>query len=296
MTSQNPFKHILVGLDLSEMDNQLIKYTLYLTKHFEVEKIYFVHNIKKYELSDLIAEEIDDIDLEKAITDELTSQVANVISSDVVDWEILISDDPYTESLINYITKKYHINTVILGNKTERKGTGLVGFKLLRILKCNVLWVPQMRTIKINKLWVATDFSNASQKAFSISQLIQEKLDCETSAVHVYNLPMHFSPYINNSKIEDKLDKKITAHINKRFDNFIKKLNYSNTLNKLIFPGREANPSLKLSKEVKYNKVSMLIVTDKGENIFSNLMVGSVTEELFNRDLGLPLFVNKVVR
>ncbi|RRO13356.1 universal stress protein [Flavobacteriaceae bacterium 14752] len=282
------FKHILVALDLTDLDNTLIRYANYLAENFDVDKVYFVHNIKKYEISEIIEQEIKDVDLEEAINDELQEQISNVMNENS-NWELLISDDPYTESLISYITNKYHINTVLLGNKNGEKGSGLVGFKLLRILKSNVLWIPKLDSIDINKVWVSTDFSNSSKKAFHISSLIQDKINAKTEAVHVFNMPLHFSPYINSSKIETKVEN----HVQNKFETFIKKLNYSHKLETVLIAGREANAASKIRLEAKKHKISFLIVADKGANTFSNLMVGSVTEELFNRDLHVPLFITK---
>ncbi|QTY25839.1 universal stress protein [Flavobacterium sp. CS20] len=282
------FKNILVALDLSSLDDTLIKYANYLSENFDVEKVYFVHNIKKYEISEIIEQEIKDIDLEEAINEELKEQISKVMNVNS-NWELLISDDPYTESLINYISQKYHINTVLLGNKNGEKGSGLVGFKLLRILKSNVLWIPKLDSIDIKKVWVSTDFSNSSKKAFQVSSLVQDRIKAKTQAVHVFNVPLHFSPYINSSKIETKVEN----HVQKKFENFIKKLNYPHELETVLIAGREANATSKIRLEAKKHKISFLIVADKGANTFSSLMVGSVTEELFNRDLYVPLFITK---
>ncbi len=285
----NAFKKILVALDLSKFDNTLIRYANYLSKQFDVEKIYFVHNIKKYEISEFIEQEIKDVDIEEAINDELNENIAEIMDKSA-DWELLISDDPYTESLINYISHKYNINTVLLGNKNGENGSGLVGFKLLRILKSSVLWIPQISDIDIQKIWVSTDLSSSSKKAFGICHLIQNKINAQAQAVHVYNMPLHFSPYINSSKIETKVEN----HVTKKFETFIKRLNYPHKIETVLIAGREANAASKIRIEAKKHKVSFLIVADKGANTFSNLMVGSVTEELFNRNLNMPLFITKV--
>jgi hypothetical protein len=54
-----PVKNILVGLDLSSIDDQLIAYSSFFSEMIDVEKVYFVHNIKRYEISELLEKEID---------------------------------------------------------------------------------------------------------------------------------------------------------------------------------------------------------------------------------------------
>ena len=199
-----PIKKILVGLDLSEMDKQLISYTSFITKLFDVEKVYFVHNIKRYEISEMLEKELQDIDLEELITEEINENVEDNFKSDV-EWEVLISDDPYTESLISYIVNKYSIDLLMMGNKNNEDGSGLLAFKLLRTTRCQFLWIPKNTNNSMDKVWVGTDFSNTSKKCFAYADFLNSKHNFVFEAVHVYNLPIHFSPYVNNSKIEPKM-------------------------------------------------------------------------------------------
>lgn len=283
-----PIKKILVGLDLSEMDKQLISYTSFITKLFDVEKVYFVHNIKRYEISEMLEKELQDIDLEELITEEINENVEDNFKSDV-EWEVLISDDPYTESLISYIVNKYSIDLLMMGNKNNEDGSGLLAFKLLRTTRCQFLWIPKNTNNRMDKVWVGTDFSNTSKKCFAYADFLNSKHNFVFEAVHVYNLPIHFSPYVNNSKIEPKMK----DYVDKRFDNFLKKIKFSGEINQKKILGREANIASKLKKEAYKNNVDLLIVADKGANTISNLTLGSITEDLFNRDLKIPLFIVK---
>ena len=123
-------KQILVGLDLSDIDHQIIKYSSFLAELIGIKKVYFVHNIKRYEISEMLEKEMKNVDLEQIITDEINEMVNNHFSAEV-EWEVLISDDPYTESLISYIVNKYNIDLLLLGNKNDEKGSGALGFKFL---------------------------------------------------------------------------------------------------------------------------------------------------------------------
>jgi nucleotide-binding universal stress UspA family protein len=283
-----PVKNILVGLDLSDIDRDLIKYSSFFADSVGVEKVYFVHNIKRYEISEMLEKELENIDLEKLITDEINEAVENNFKSEV-EWEVLISDDPYTESLISYIVNKYSIDLLMMGNKNNEEGSGLLAFKLLRTTRCQFLWIPKNTSNSMDKVWVGTDFSNASKKCFAYADFLNSKHNFEFEAVHVYNLPIHFSPYVNNSKIEPKMK----DYVDKKFDNFLKKIRFNGKINQIKILGREANVASKLKKEAYKNNVDLLIVADKGANTISNLTLGSITEDLFNRELKIPLFIIK---
>ncbi|APG58888.1 hypothetical protein [Christiangramia salexigens] len=77
----NSFNNILVALDLSEMDTTLIRYASFISEKLGADKVYFVHNIKKYEISELFEEQLKDINLDKIISEEIDEKVSENFSS-----------------------------------------------------------------------------------------------------------------------------------------------------------------------------------------------------------------------
>lgn len=281
-------KNILVALDLSAIDEKLITYASFLAERLNAENVYFVHNIKKYEISDLFKEHLKDINLDEVIGDELNDKVKEHFKAPAK-WEVLISEDPYSESLIKYVVEKYSINLTIVGNKKLENGTGVVSGKLLRLLKCDIVTVPRSAQEKINTIWAGTDFSHDSRKIFRITQELQEGYETSLKVVHVYSVPVQFSPYVSPEESGPQVKK----HVQEKYEKFIKKLNYSEPIEPLILLGRESGAAKKILANTKTSDVDMLIVSDKGGNTFSPFAVGSVTEELFNSKLEVPLWVVK---
>ncbi|SHG57672.1 Nucleotide-binding universal stress protein, UspA family [Salegentibacter echinorum] len=281
-------KNVLVSLDLSEIDTGLIKYASFLAEKLKVEKVYFVHNIKKYEITSLFEEQLKDINLDEIIGDELNEKVATHFTNEV-EWEVLISEDPYTESLISYIVNKYYINLVILGNKNRKKGTGVVSNKLLRLLKCDILSLPLNFTPKIDKIWVGTDFSRESKKVFTVAEILQQATKASVSAAHVFSIPVQFSPYVSTETMTPKIEN----HAKQKIEKFLDKLDYNGDISPVIIPGRTSSTASNLLDFAIRDKVDMLVVADKGANNISNLLVGSVTEELFGEKPELPIWVSK---
>lgn len=281
-------KNILVALDLSEIDNTLIEYASFIAETLKVKKVYFVHNIKKYEISELFDEQLKDLNLDEIIGDELNDKVEEKFTSSAK-WEVLISEDPYSESLINYIVNKYDIQLALIGNKNRINGTGVVSGKLLRMLKCSILSIPKDAKPVITNIWAGTDFSSATKKVFEVAENLQRTTAASVKAVHVYNVPVQFSPYIP----KENLDLKIENHLKEKCEKFIKKIGYKGDLTTEIIPGRESGVAEKLRIKAETSKVDLIIVGDKGHNVFSSLLVGSVTEELFNQDMNVPLWIVK---
>lgn len=281
-------KNILVALDLSAIDEKLITYASFIAERLQAENVYFVHNIKKYEISQLFEEHLKDVNLDEVIGDELNDKVKTHFSASA-NWEVLISEDPYSETLLKYIVDKYRIDLAIVGNKKHEKGTGVVSGKLLRLLKCDLLAVPATAKEKLNTIWAGTDFSHDSRKVFRVTKDLQEGQNVDLKVVHVYSVPVQFSPYVSPESMGPKVEK----HVKEKFEKFLKKLNYSESIEPLIFMGRESGAAQKILANLKNSEVDMLVVSDKGGNTFSPFAVGTVTEELFNANLDVPLWVVK---
>lgn len=280
-------KNVLVALDLSEIDTKLIEYASFLAEKLSLEKVYFVHNIKKYEISELFAEQLKDINLDGLITEEIEDKLKNHFSA-TSETEILISEDHYTESLINYVANKYLIDLLIVGNKDHQTGTGVIPDKLLRLMKCDILAIPKNASEKLENIWIGTDFSKESRKSLQLGRFLKDKLQAHLTAAHVFNVPIQFSPYLDKEEMLPKIEK----HTREKFSKFLSK-NNEDLMETRIIRGRDSSVSTRLLEESIKNEADLLVVSDKGGNIFSSLLVGSVTDELFDSDLPLPLWVCK---
>lgn len=282
------YQNILVALDLSNLDEVLIKYASFIAERLKARKVYFVHNIKKYEISELFEDQMKDVNLDEVIGDELNEKVEENFKGSI-EWEVLISEDPYSETLIKYVVEKYGIQLVLVGNKKHENGTGLVSGKLLRLLRCDILAVPRVAQPRIENIWAGTDFSQDSRKIFAVAEALQEEGSTSLKLVHVYSVPVQFSPYVTPESMAPKVEKHVFEKINK----FIKKLDYPKPIEPLIFLGRESGAAQKIIANIKKSNADVLLVADKGGNTFSPFAVGSVTEELFNENYGVPLWVVK---
>ncbi|HLU92926.1 MAG TPA: universal stress protein [Membranihabitans sp.] len=282
------YSHILVALDLSSIDRTLIRNSAVLADVMQVEKIYFVHNIKKYEISSLFSDDMKDVDLDEIVGEELNEKVSEYFYGDTP-WEVFISEDPYTESLIHYVVNKFGISLTLVGNKNRSGGTGLLTSKLLRMLRCDILAIPRDIELTFESVWAGTDFSNPSKKIFPLLEFLYRQCDTKVTAVHVYEVPLHFSPYVPKEEMHPKIER----HTEKRFSRFIKSIHFPGPLHQQIIPGRDTGLASLLVKSAEKDKADLLVIADKGGNTFSSLVIGSTAEEVFNHILSIPLWVVK---
>lgn len=288
MSGIKSYKYILVALDLSSIDITLIQYAAGLSVILPCEKVFFVHNIKKYKISELFTEQLKGLDLDKIVGEELTEKVEEHFTSNV-EHEVLISEDPYTESLMQYIVNKYEITLILLGNKNREKGSGMVSTKLLRMLRCDILTVPRNFKPVFDRLWAGVDFSRPSQKVLPLLEYFHTENNSEVTAVHIYEVPMQFSAYVPREQLQPRIER----HAKERFRRFLKKFKFQGKIKHQVIPGRDASLGQLILEKAKHNAVNLLVIADKGGNTFSSLIIGSTTEEIFHQDMDMPLWIVK---
>ena len=279
---------IMVGLDLSPMDDHLIAYASFLAKKLDIKKVYFLHNVKKYAISELFQEQLKELDLEQIIGDELSEKITNSFDAEV-EWDTLIAEDPYTESIFNHVVNKYYIDMILVGNKIDYEGAGVLTDKLLRMVKCPLLIIPETSTPKIDSIWTGTDFSRSCMKIYTTVDYIQEKINADIVAAHVYQIPAQFSPYVSADTMKAKLEK----HSQERLDKFIQRMHKSYPIEEKVLDSKDATIAEKLIECSQENNADLLMVADKGSNNISSLMLGSVTDELSTANAKIPIWVVK---
>lgn len=284
----NGINNILVALDLSSIDESLIEYAHYLATKTPAKKVFFVHNIKKYEMSSWFEEEFEDVNLDEIIGNELQEKVDQHFTSDI-EHEILISEDPNTESLVNYIVNKYAINLVCVGMKNSVEGAGVVGSKLLRLVKSDLLFIPERPRLKLDHILIGSDFSRNSRKSFTAFESAKTWFDSKITAAHVYHVPFQFSTQVPIEKLIPKIQRQAREH----GEIFLEKLPKNLVDNTEYLFAKEMNIAQKLSAYLRKTGADMMVLSDRGANNYSTLLIGSLTEEIFNEELSVPYYIVK---
>lgn len=278
---------VMVALDLTEMDPILLNYVNFLCEIYNIEHLYFVHNIKQYKIHDLYdeflekgitIEDIVDRGLQKTIDQHYKASVPH---------SVLLTQDDYTESILTHLAKEYKIDIMINGNKDEMQGTGALSQKLVRMIDAHVLLVPEEAEPRMKKVLVPTDFSSASARCFPVANSLVERSKGEVEALHVYSIPSVFYPYINTEKATDLT----ISHLRKKVKQFRKRQKISEQL-----PFRYADrEDLSIVEAIEYHAdkgdFDIVVVSARGGNNLTSLFLGSVTNDLLIRNRKMPLLV-----
>lgn len=282
------FKHLLVALDLSSVDEKLIQYTSFFAQYVKAKKIYFVHNIKRYDSDELL----DQLVKPKAIQEQIQKQLIQNIKTNYtskINYELIISDDPFTESFISYIASRFKIDLTILGKKNRTHSSGTLTGKVLRSLKSSVLLVPNDSEQSLKKILIGIDFSDISKQATRIAFKLSKK-SSQIDFVYIYQVSSQYLSFIK----EDKIITMTEQYADQKLEDFIKKANVNAAHSSFIKINRkESNISDCLQKVADKNNYDILIIGNKGQNWVSSFLIGSVAEKMYYTNTNTPVLIIK---
>lgn len=278
---------LMVALDLTEMDPILLEYVSFLSTVWNIDHLYFTHNIKQYKLYDLYDEFLEEgISLED-IVDRGLQRTIDKHYTGSVPHTLLITTDDYTESILSHLANEYDIDIMVVGNKDELQGTGALNQKLVRMLDANVLLVPEEANREMKNVLVPTDFSAVSARCFAVAQSLVERSGGKIEALHVYNIPSFFFPYINTEKAIDKTK----LHLSEKVKQFRKKYKLPDHLPFRYIDREDLSIVEAIEIHAEKEDFDIIVVSARGGNNITTLFVGSVTNDLLIRNRSMPLLV-----
>ncbi|NEM97702.1 universal stress protein [Pontibacter burrus] len=277
---------MMVCLDLSDLDEKLIAFSRSVCERLQVRKVYFVHNIKLYELADDFREMLGDLDL----SEEVEANIADIVSEqfcNAADYEILVSQEPNTEVILADLVRRYRIKLALLGKTVGRKRSGAQGTKLLRILPCSVLVCPETVSFNVRKVLVPIDFSDTSVYALRLGKALSDLLGLQLEIMHVYRLPSQFFPLIS----EEEAVNKAVEVVNGKFTDLRKR--HPEIADVPYTLVRAANKTIaeRIGMQLEKGHHDLLILGLRGNNAFPALGLGSVSTEVYNSDINIPLWL-----
>lgn len=280
---------LMVAMDLTQMDPILLGYVSFLCRVLNIEHLYFTHNIKQYKLYDLYDDILDQgVNIED-IVDRALQETVNKHYTGTAAYTIIITTDDYTESILTHLAEEYKVDIMIAGNKDELQGTGALSQKLVRMFQGNVLLVPEATSYQMKKVLIPTDFSTDSARSFKAAESLVKRSVGEIEALHVYNIPSYFFPYINTQKAKDKT----TNHLKDKVQQFQKRFQISENIEFRYTDREDLSVVEAIEIHAEKGDFDIIVVSARGSNNLTSLFIGSITNDLLIRNRKMPLLVVK---
>ncbi|MBX0334727.1 universal stress protein [Pontibacter sp. HSC-14F20] len=290
----NSLKRIMVGLDLSEMDDTLIRYTAFLCSISEIEEVYFIHAEKSLDLPDELLESMPNgMSADERLRASLVEKVDSHFGPDSrVKVEVQVVEGSPLKELL-HLAKVNQIDLVVVGRKFHMRGSGVLAQKILRNGRVSVLFVPENEDSVLSHIMVSVDFSDYSLMA--LERMLNSSLlrqDVRITCLHVYQVP---TGYITLGISYEDFDERMQGLARNKFEQVLER-----------FPALKERAELRLVKqeneddvgelimvEAKRAKADMLLIGAKGKSAAALFVLGSVTEKILRYNDDIPMIVYK---
>lgn len=290
-SSQNQYKIVLVALDLTEMDDALIKYTAMMSNLLSIERIYFVHVVKSLELPDDLLEKYPDLmaPLDESILNDVKGKVEPHFTDQKVEIDYLIQEGNPIETMLK-LSKIKEIDLIVMGRKRSLKGSGIITSHIARKSPCSLLLVPETDSAKLEHIMLPIDFSSHSQLAITQALQFATEAKSKVTCAHVYKVPIGF---YKTGKSFKEFAEIMKGHAENDFRQFIRKHQFPSELPcefLLTDDGKHA--------ELIYNKaaeidIDLIMIGSKGRTKASSMLMGSLAEKIVYQDQDIPVLIVK---
>ena len=290
------FKNLLVSLDLTDMDDTLIKYSNFLAKTFRPDSITFIHVMEIVDIPDELAEAFPDMDkpITEIVREEIQEKVDELFESSAEvkrGVNVVVSHGSTTEGIVEF-ARKNKIDLALLGKKIGYDGEGGVARKIVGLIPSSVLLVSEISPQEIGKILVRMDFSSISAIAMQTAGGIAEATGAEVNCHHVYKLPLNFFPQQSPAEVQ-KLKKQLGDYVQSSYKAFLKKHKLDQKVPctfSMDLHGEEAQ--ILYSQAIKTG-ADLILVGSKIKSQLANVMLDSTSEKLAGANKSIPVLVVK---
>ncbi|WP_462281670.1 universal stress protein [Salinivirga cyanobacteriivorans] len=287
--------HILVCLDLTDMDDFLVRYSNFMVEKFKPKSITFMHVVRSYDIPKEILSTFSEMDapLTEIVKEEVQEKVdEHFIHKNDIETIVTVEEGYTTETIVQY-SQKHNITLTLMGKKIGYKGRGGVVRKVLSITPSSVLLISETTQHKIEHVMVRMDFTKIAGITMKMAEQLQELTGAKISCHHVYKLPLKYFPQ-NRPEDDEKLQMHVEKHSKKEYEKFAKRL-------KIDTKAIPCTWTLDVENEeahILYNQAlsiqaDMILIGSKIKSEMADVILDTTSEKLAGPEKNIPVFVVK---
>jgi nucleotide-binding universal stress UspA family protein len=291
---KNHLSRFLIGLDNSKADHSLIAYVCKLSRHIPVDKVYFVHINPNLELPEEISQKYTELlsPVDEGIRKNIEEKIQQQAGACGLDYEIIVQEGDSVKDLLK-IGKIKQIDALVFGKKPVEEGSGLIPSKIASRSPFSVIMVPTPlpANYNINKIMIATDFSDYASLALEQALAITDRSGGEIVVHHVYEVPLGY--YKTGKSFEE-----FAAIMKNNAESDMKKFlqPFSNAIDR-ITPEYTLRVKTRIGdllwKTADEKEADLVIIGSKGRTAASSMLMGSVADSTLHQDFKHPVLVIK---
>ena len=289
------FQRILVGMDLTAMDTQLLDHLPLYAGGDPAPKLHFLHVAYAMELPVMVGgrytRELQDLPIDQSSLDAMRSEVEPKLEPNHFDAEFHVLEGTITRQLLTY-ANDHHVDLTVMGRKKHPAGTGVAAHRYLRGSEGSVLFIPETKLARLDKVVIATDFSEYSQLVVNrtLELIRQQETPPEIHFVNVYDVPTDLAYRI--SRTEGQFAQIIRENVESVVPDFLSRFDLSGLTHEFhLIENTRYNSAQHLVDFVKNHDADLMVIGARGHSVVSALLLGSVAERILRYNEEIPLLV-----
>ena len=290
-TLNQPLTSVLVGLDLTQMDDQLIRYAAAICKILPVERLLFVHVADDLQLPDeLIATYPDLVEpLDESIEADIRTKVSRQFDGAGIQIDIIVKEGHPIEKILK-LSKVKHIDLIIMGRKKSLEGSGIMSSRIARKCPCSILFVTAEASTNIQQVLLPVDFSHHAALAIQIARQMQERAHVELRLVNYYRVPIG---YYKTGKSHEFFADLMRQFAEKDCEAFLERYQFPEELSCDFLLSENGDVPQLTFEFAEEQGMDMIIIGSRGRTGIASMLMGSIAEKLVYLDRNIPIMIVK---
>ena len=285
-----PFKKALVGLDLSSVDNDVVRYSFFIAQILpSIEELIFVHIAPP-----MVAEiaELSEARSMEVINEYIRQKISPYSAPRNVKTKIRVEQgDPLTQIL--EINKQEQIDVAFLGRKSTEDGSSLLAKRLTRRALCSIWCVPEKAKTEIKRLFMPVDFSSFSKMAMDYALAISQNTPIEIDLLHIYKPTT--GRHVLQKSAEQMAD---VMEEGARLQYFDFMQQYDHLQIPMVTPLFAHDETRRLSEKICYmmaveQNADLIMLGSRGRTEAAATLMGSFAEQLLGENATIPILILK---
>ncbi|RMG59744.1 MAG: universal stress protein [Bacteroidetes bacterium] len=290
------FKRIMIGLDLSDMDQVLIRYTAFLCQRLQPEVVYFITVQSDLDVPDEVRAEFPEmqVPLDEHLRARMQEEIEKWFPASAgMEVHIEVVEGSPRREILRWTHIK-DVDLLILGRKDEVRGSGIIPVQLARKISCSLLFVPERPPHTLARVMVGSDFSDCSYAALDQAlACVDGEPEAQVWVFHSFSVPMG---YYKTGKTEAQFAEIMKGHAARHYDDFIAPVKTPSAVTLapiLAFNVQQVSPAILLYERAQREGAELMVVGARGRNAVTALLLGSVAERLIKLGGQIPLLLAK---
>lgn len=290
-----PLKRWMVGLDMTEMDEQLIMYTAFLSRYIQPEQIYFVHSPENLFVPEELKAQMQEteIPIDEHLKKEISKQVEKHFGTcpEGTKINIKVTEGSPLKSLLHW-SKIKKVDLILVGKKAQLNGKGVLPKRMARKSACSIFFLPETFPRQLTKIMVGVDFSNNSKRALEQATALANKMEeAEILAHNIYDVPQG---YHASGKSYEEFAQIMESHARRDYEQFMRQFDTKAVRVSPVFTLNKGGSAAKtLCQAARDQEADLILITSSGRTNFAALLLGSFAEEMVMENVAIPMLILK---